>query len=225
MNMLRHELLFSLQIICPFSCCSEIRMLLSVALLPPAVSVEAVVGQGVLDLGQAQGQKEERVCHRAREQSSSGQHRLALSHWCQQFPVGSWIPSLAVPTTHFGGGQHTGEEEKEEEVKEEEEEGSQPVPEEVKGKTVLLWTSAGDWFLALLLLMAFPRPHITYFTSDVQVGASLWGYKVPGTWRPSSKLRVLSCWPKGRALHKQGWRQHQSRKLLPGMHVPSSLLS
>lgn len=44
LDMLRGELLLSLQIICPFSCCLEIRTLLSVSLLPPAVSVETVVG-------------------------------------------------------------------------------------------------------------------------------------------------------------------------------------
>lgn len=154
MNMLRGQLLFSLQIICPFSCCSELHTLQSVALLPRAVTV---VARGVLDLGHAQ---EDRVCQRAQEPSSSGQHRLALTHWCQQCWVGSWIPSRAVPTTHFGGGQHTEEEEKEEEEKEEEKEGFQLVPEEMKSEIVFLHTSAEVWFLALLLLMAlFPFPH------------------------------------------------------------------
>lgn len=110
-NMLRGQLLFSLQIICPFSCCSELRALQSVSLLRPAVTV---VARGELDLGHVQ---EQRVCQRAREWSSSGQHRLALTHWCQQCRVGSWIPSRAVPTTHFGGGQHVEEEEKEKEEK------------------------------------------------------------------------------------------------------------
>lgn len=160
--MLRGELLFSLQIISPFSCHSEICPLLPVALVPAAVSVKTVVGQGVPILGQAQGQKEERVCQRAQEQSSSGQHRLALTHWCQQCAVDSWIPSLAVLTTHFGGDQHTGEEEEKEEEKKEED--SHPMPEEVKGEIVLLWTSAEVWFLALLVLMAlFPFPrHLFY---------------------------------------------------------------
>jgi len=71
--------------------------------------------------------------------------------------VGSWIPSLAVPTTNFGGGQHSGDEEEEEE---EEKEGSKPMPEEVKCEIMLLWKSAEVWFLALLLLVTlflFPR--------------------------------------------------------------------
>lgn len=78
-------------------------------------------------------------------------------------------------TAHFGGGQHTGEEEEDDE-EEEEEEGSQPMPEEVKGEIVLLWTSAEVWFLALLVLVAlFPFPrHLFYLKcpgGDIPLGA------------------------------------------------------
>lgn len=75
MNMLRGDVLFSLQIIMLFRdkhtppACGPAP--------PPAVSVETAV-QGLLNLGQAQGEKEERVCQRAQEWS--GQHRLAAAN-------------------------------------------------------------------------------------------------------------------------------------------------
>lgn len=79
----------------------------------------------------------------------------------------------------------------EEEEEEEEKEGSQPMPEEVKGEVVLLWhlQKPGSWHY--LYLWLFSPSHITYFISDVQVGTSLWGRKVPSTWGSCSEMRLF----------------------------------
>lgn len=75
----RGDLLFSLQIICPFCCCSEIStLLLPVGLLPTS----SVGGNGGTKSAQprtqGQGETEERVCQRAEEWS--GRHRLAAAN-------------------------------------------------------------------------------------------------------------------------------------------------
>ena len=82
---------------------------------------------------------------------------------------------------------------------------------------------SGSWHCCYSSL--FSSSHVTYLTSDVQVRTSLWGLKIPGTWGPSSKLRLFGLLANGLCAHKQGRWRHWFGKQQYGIPVPSFLLS